>query len=178
LNTASGRQLLSDFRETGSNRLKQAAAMKKNRQSKKRIYRPTDNPGVYPRASKSEAAPMRTDGGSLVLVPRDEGSDPLAAGELVDQMDARVGFNLLLANSEPAAANDKNAVNDAGLVSRVGWMVNMQQTLRKSQHWPSGISAVDFYFIQDDGGRFKASLAVEPYFLISCTVRSCCLLSY
>ena len=28
------------------------------------------------------------------------------------------------------------------------------------------ISAVDFYFIEEDGGRFKAALPYQPYFYI------------
>ena len=29
------------------------------------------------------------------------------------------------------------------------------------------VSAVDFYFIQDDGQRFKATIPFQPYFYIS-----------
>ena len=33
-----------------------------------------------------------------------------------------------------------------------------------------GKAAVDFYFIQDDGGMFKCTLQYEPYFYIACKV--------
>jgi hypothetical protein len=38
--------------------------------------------------------------------------------------------------------------------------------------WPSGKAAVDYYFIQDDGGLFKSTLIFEPYFYIACKVNS------
>jgi hypothetical protein len=44
------------------------------------------------------------------------------------------------------------------------------QTLIKDADWPSGKAAVDFYFIQDDGGMFKCTLLYEPYFYIACKV--------
>lgn len=42
----------------------------------------------------------------------------------------------------------------------------------KDPDWPSGKAAVDFYFIQDDGGMFKCTYQYEPYFYIACKVRS------
>lgn len=44
------------------------------------------------------------------------------------------------------------------------------QTLVKDDEIPQGVSAVDYYFIQDDGGMFKATMLYEPYFFISCKV--------
>ncbi len=41
----------------------------------------------------------------------------------------------------------------------------------KDSDWPGGKAAVDFYFIQDDGGMFKCTLQYEPYFYIACKVR-------
>lgn len=40
----------------------------------------------------------------------------------------------------------------------------------KSADWPGGKAAVDYYFIQDDGGMFKCTLTYEPYFCIACKV--------
>ena len=45
-----------------------------------------------------------------------------------------------------------------------------QQTLVKDADWPGGKAAVDFYFIQDDGGMFKCTYLYEPYFYIACKV--------
>jgi DNA polymerase epsilon subunit 1 len=45
------------------------------------------------------------------------------------------------------------------------------QSLVKDPDWPSGRAAVDFYFIQDDGGMFKCTFQYEPYFYIACKVK-------
>ena len=50
---------------------------------------------------------------------------------------------------------------------RVGWLCNMHSTALEDSKIPGGRAAVDFYFIQDDGGTFKASLEYDPYFLIA-----------
>ncbi|PFH48591.1 hypothetical protein AMATHDRAFT_5676 [Amanita thiersii Skay4041] len=49
-----------------------------------------------------------------------------------------------------------------------GWLINMHPTLVKDPDWPSGRAAVDYYFIQDDGGMFKCTYKYEPYFQIAC----------
>ncbi|KAF5354074.1 hypothetical protein D9756_007255 [Leucocoprinus leucothites] len=51
---------------------------------------------------------------------------------------------------------------------REGWLINMRPTLAKDPEWPSGKAAVDFYFIQDDGGMFRCTFQYEPYFCIAC----------
>ncbi|TFY63551.1 hypothetical protein EVG20_g6272 [Dentipellis fragilis] len=51
---------------------------------------------------------------------------------------------------------------------REGWLINMHPTLVKDADWPGGKAAVDFYFIQDDGGMFKCTMTYEPYFYIGC----------
>jgi len=49
---------------------------------------------------------------------------------------------------------------------REGWLINMHSTTTTDE---AGINyaAVDFYFLQDDGGSFKAAMKYEPYFLIA-----------
>ncbi|GAA6015444.1 hypothetical protein JCM8202_002471 [Rhodotorula sphaerocarpa] len=51
--------------------------------------------------------------------------------------------------------------------SRQGWLVNMKETLVPDELKGSGKAGVDYYFIQDDGGMFKATIAYEPYFYIA-----------
>ena len=46
----------------------------------------------------------------------------------------------------------------------------ISKTTLKDSEWPSGKAAVDYYFIQDDGGMFKATMVYEPYFFISTKV--------
>lgn len=89
---------------------------------------------------------------------------------LNDEVDERLGFERV----------------DQG-PRREGWLINMHtvsrrrlhiiasnridfQTLLKDPDWPGGRAAVDFYFIQDDGGMFKCTFQYEPYFLIACKV--------
>lgn len=53
---------------------------------------------------------------------------------------------------------------------REGWLINMHPTLVQDPDYPGGKAAVDFYFIQDDGGSFKCTMQYEPYFCIACKV--------
>ena len=50
----------------------------------------------------------------------------------------------------------------------LGWLVNMQETVVEDPLWEGGRSAVDFYFIREDGSTFKATLVRSPYLLIGC----------
>ncbi|KAI4260020.1 MAG: hypothetical protein LQ352_000516 [Teloschistes flavicans] len=50
---------------------------------------------------------------------------------------------------------------------RVGWLCNMHSTSIEDEKYPSGRAAVDFYFLDDDGGSFKATVEYDPYFLIA-----------
>lgn len=45
-----------------------------------------------------------------------------------------------------------------------------EQTVAPDETNPQGQSAVDYYFIQDDGGMFKSTICYEPYFYIACRV--------
>ncbi|CAN7979975.1 unnamed protein product, partial [Ixodes pacificus] len=49
---------------------------------------------------------------------------------------------------------------------RIGWLINIHPTeiLNEDKRL---ISAVDYYFIEEDGSRFKASLPYEPYFYVA-----------
>lgn len=49
---------------------------------------------------------------------------------------------------------------------KIGWLCNMHSTTLESKT-PGGRAAVDFYFIEEDGGTFKASVEYDPYFLIA-----------
>lgn len=50
---------------------------------------------------------------------------------------------------------------------KVGWLVNLKPTELEDEKYPGGRSALDMYFLQDDGGSFKATLEYEPYFLVA-----------
>ena len=50
---------------------------------------------------------------------------------------------------------------------RVGWLINMHSTSIEDQNIPGGRAGVDFYFLEEDGGSFKATVEYDPYFLIA-----------
>ena len=62
---------------------------------------------------------------------------------------------------------------DAGR-PKLGWLCNMHSTSvytsekdNHRQRVPGGRAAVDFYFIEEDGNTFKATMEYDPYFLIA-----------
>ncbi|XP_036870228.2 DNA polymerase epsilon catalytic subunit A isoform X5 [Manis javanica] len=73
----------------------------------------------------------------------------LERSQWTDKMDLRFGFERL---KEPG--------------ERTGWLINMHPTeiLDEDKRL---VSAVDYYFIQDDGSRFKVALPYKPYFYIA-----------
>ncbi|KAJ5808599.1 DNA polymerase epsilon catalytic subunit A [Penicillium riverlandense] len=51
--------------------------------------------------------------------------------------------------------------------TRAGWLINMHSTTIEDSNVPGGRAGVDYYFLQDDGGSFKATVEYDPYFLIA-----------
>ena len=50
---------------------------------------------------------------------------------------------------------------------KFGWLCNMHSTAVEDEKVPGGRAAVDFYFLEEDGGTFKATVQYDPYFLIA-----------
>ncbi|KAL1987179.1 hypothetical protein VTN96DRAFT_4511 [Rasamsonia emersonii] len=50
---------------------------------------------------------------------------------------------------------------------REGWLINMHSTSIEDPNVPGGRAGVDFYFLEDNGGSFKATVEYDPYFLIA-----------
>lgn len=50
---------------------------------------------------------------------------------------------------------------------RAGWLINMHSTSVEDSNVPGGRAGVDFYFLEDDGRSFKATVEYDPYFLIA-----------
>ncbi|KAF6729488.1 DNA polymerase epsilon catalytic subunit A [Oryzias melastigma] len=88
------------------------------------------------------------DGSSMSALKR------LERSQFTDDMDARFGFDRM---KEPG--------------EKTGWLINMHPTeiLDEDKRM---ISAVDYYFIQEDGSRFKVALPFKPYFYIA-TKKNC-----
>ena len=61
---------------------------------------------------------------------------------------------------------------EGGNKQRVGWLINMHSTMVVDEEKGGQKSAVDFYFLDEEGGGFKATLQYNPYFLIATKVQS------
>uniref|UniRef100_A0AC11CBA7 DNA polymerase epsilon, catalytic subunit n=1 Tax=Ovis aries TaxID=9940 RepID=A0AC11CBA7_SHEEP len=99
---------------------------------------------------------LRAEPGADGEPSRDDGSSSsvsalkrLERSQWTDKMDLRFGFERL---KEPG--------------EKTGWLINMHPTeiLDEDKRL---VSAVDYYFIQDDGSRFKVALPYKPYFYIA-----------
>lgn len=51
---------------------------------------------------------------------------------------------------------------------RIGWLVNMHETLIRSETAERGLAAVDYYFYDEEGGNFKSTVIFRPYFFVIC----------
>lgn len=63
---------------------------------------------------------------------------------------------------------------EGGKKARVGWLINMHSTMLVDEDQGGRKSAVDFYFLDEDGGSFKATMQYNPYFLIATKVPVIC----
>lgn len=50
---------------------------------------------------------------------------------------------------------------------KTGWLVNVKTTSIEDEKIPGGRAGLDCYFIEEDGGTFKATLEYDPYFLVA-----------
>jgi DNA polymerase epsilon subunit 1 len=55
---------------------------------------------------------------------------------------------------------------------KVGWLCNMHSTRIEDENVPGGRAGVDFYFLEDDGNTFKATIGYDPYFVLACKMGS------
>ena len=51
---------------------------------------------------------------------------------------------------------------------RKGWLCNIHSTLIQDDESHEQLSAVDYYFLDEEGGSFKVSYQFDPYFFIIC----------
>ncbi|KAJ2357938.1 DNA polymerase epsilon catalytic subunit [Coemansia sp. RSA 2618] len=52
--------------------------------------------------------------------------------------------------------------------TRLGWLINMHATSVMDEERQVERSAVDYYFLEQDGGSFKCTVAYRPYFYLVC----------
>ncbi|XP_077864309.1 DNA polymerase epsilon catalytic subunit A-like [Saccoglossus kowalevskii] len=103
------------------------------------------NSGRY----KSDRNDPSGKGGTSKYKSEDSSEARLQRSLANDEMDSRFGFDRY---KEP--------------IEKLGWLINMHPTeiLDDDRRL---ISAVDYYFIQDDGSKFKVSLPYKPYFYVA-----------
>ncbi|KAJ2384267.1 DNA polymerase epsilon catalytic subunit, partial [Coemansia sp. RSA 2559] len=73
------------------------------------------------------------------------------AVQVIDQIDSKLGFERYQEGP-----------------MRLGWLVNMHATSVPDEEHSSVKSAVDYYFLEQDGGSFKCTLLYKPYFYVVC----------
>ena len=86
----------------------------------------------------------------------------LRAGEATSQ-DEKIQANLIAHSIDEFMGFSRY---DAGR-KKIGWLCNMHSTTIEDEKIPGGRAGVDYYFLEDDGGSFKATLEYDPYFLIA-----------
>lgn len=94
------------------------------------------NPGTTTQAYRGEAPLVQED--KMELVRR------------LDAVDAMMGFERIEDLDAP----------------KKGWLVNMHSTVLAQEGRQGGIAAVDYYFLDEEGGSFKVLLAYDPYFYV------------
>nr|XP_033811806.1 DNA polymerase epsilon catalytic subunit A [Geotrypetes seraphini] len=101
------------------------------------------NSGRLRAEARGEGALQQDDGSSTSAAKR------LERSQWTDKMDAVFGFERMKELGE-----------------KTGWLINMHPTeiLDEDKRL---ISSVDYYFIQEDGSRFKVALPYKPYFYIA-----------
>ncbi|EWC45573.1 DNA polymerase epsilon catalytic subunit A [Drechslerella stenobrocha 248] len=90
---------------------------------------------------------------SLLATDRISSEEKWEATKLANSIDDKMGFSRFEAGPK-----------------KVGWLINMHSTAVEDENIVGGRAGVDFYFIDDDGGSFKATLLYDPYFVIACKV--------
>ena len=105
------------------------------------------------RSAKPSFNPRKTktiDASSLRANEATSQDERLEATRLAHSIDERMGFARYYSGKK-----------------KVGWLCNMHSTSIEDGKVPGGRAAVDYYFLEDDGGSFKATVEYEPYFLIA-----------
>ena len=105
------------------------------------------------RPVKSEAIPSRmkmVEASYLLASEATSQDEKLQATHLANDIDESMGF----------------ARYESGK-KRIGWLCNMHSTSIEDDRIPGGRAGVDYYFLEDDGGTFKATVEYDPYFLIA-----------
>ncbi|KAF3099881.1 DNA polymerase epsilon catalytic subunit [Orbilia oligospora] len=88
---------------------------------------------------------------SLLATDRTSSEEKWEATKLANSIDEKMGFPRYEAGPK-----------------KIGWLINMHSTAIEDENNIGGKAGVDFYFIDDEGGSFKATVLYDPYILIAC----------
>jgi DNA polymerase epsilon subunit 1 len=119
--------------------------------------RKRNNPRVFTRNNNNSYNPrLKTLGAEETTYESSSRDERMEATRFGNEIDRKMGFERY----------------EGGKKQRVGWLVNMHTTMLVDEDQGGRKSAVDFYFLDEDGRGFKATMEYNPYFLIACKVVS------
>jgi DNA polymerase epsilon subunit 1 len=116
--------------------------------------RKRNNPRVFNRKDNRPTSRLKTLGAEEATNESTSRDERVESTNFANEIDRRMGFERY----------------EGGKKQRVGWLINMHSTMLVDEDKGGQKSAVDFYFLDEDGGGFKATLQYNPYFLIACKV--------
>lgn len=93
----------------------------------------------------------------------------LARASKINDIDAMMGYESYVPPQHNERINPDHLENVPG---RIGWLINMHPTTVTSEsmvgksEFAGGISAVDYYFLDEEGGSFKSTVSYDPYFFV------------
>ncbi|KAF2466844.1 DNA polymeras-like protein epsilon [Lindgomyces ingoldianus] len=106
--------------------------------------------GKLGNTSYSSRKPKTVDASTLRSTEATSQNEKIEATRLASRIDESMGFPRYEAGRK-----------------KVGWLCNMHSTSVEDENVPGGRAGVDYYFIEEDGGTFKATLEYDPYFLLA-----------
>nr|KAJ3422362.1 DNA polymerase epsilon catalytic subunit [Polyrhizophydium stewartii] len=101
------------------------------------------------------------------------GDDDADHALLADRAAGADRFDKMASSAEHAKARDEldEKMGFARYVEgpeRLGWLINIQPTTVPDSEIQNGKAGVDLYFLEEDGGSFKATLLYQPYLFVVC----------
>ncbi|KAL0586473.1 hypothetical protein ABG067_003860 [Albugo candida] len=129
-----------------------------------RLNKPVSRESSRIKNSKGARANKNQNGGRALA------GNKIRALQENDQLDASLGFPLLkdiVENEMQEEAGGRNLWNES-CTERLGWLLNFRAStmIEKINEVDREVSAIDLYFIQQDGHGFKTRVVYRPYFYV------------
>jgi len=116
--------------------------------------RKRNNPRIFNRKDSKNSTRLKTIGAEETTNESTSRDERAESTRFAHEIDRKMGFERY----------------EGGQRQRVGWLINMHTTMLIDEEKGGQRSAVDFYFLDEEGGSFKATWQYNPYFLIACKV--------